>query len=110
MISVFKNTECPSGFEASPSGGCYRFNTGARIFDVARRSCQGYPDGDLVVIDDQDELDYLMGRSADLNNGTWWIGMCIYIKNKIYYIMSADHLHYSITHPICNIFLYVCIY
>ena len=41
---------------------------------MARRSCQGYPDGDLVVIDDQDELDYLLGRSADLNNGTWWIG------------------------------------
>ncbi|XP_071811335.1 uncharacterized protein [Apostichopus japonicus] len=69
------STGCPDGYETSPTGGCYFFFSEGRTYDVARRSCLSDPEGDLAIIDTQEELDYLVGRTAELmNSQNWWIG------------------------------------
>ena len=68
---------CPTNYEAGPTGNCYRF----RILDLGswwstgRRTCDNEADSDLVIIDNQVELDFLMSRTSVINpNMTWWIG------------------------------------
>ena len=81
MILSSSITGCPDGYESSPGGGCYYFFSEGRTYDVARRNCLGDPEGDLVIVDDQDELNYLMTTMSNLNNNeSWWIGEKVHFQ------------------------------
>ncbi|XP_071799733.1 uncharacterized protein [Asterias amurensis] len=67
---------CPSGFEEGPGDhSCYFFYNGTDTWASARGRCRGIEDGDIVIVDDEDELKYLVRRMEEVNPGQmWWIG------------------------------------
>ena len=69
---------CPDNYEEGPNGHCYRFRIledGTRWMR-GRQTCDNVVDSDYVIINDQEELDYLVSRSAEVDpDMTWWIGM-----------------------------------
>nr|XP_054765190.1 uncharacterized protein LOC129271967 [Lytechinus pictus] len=76
-VTLFTD-ECPDNYEEGPNGHCYRF----RILDygstwpTGRRTCDNVEDSDLAVINDPEELAFLVNRSVEINpNMTWWIGL-----------------------------------
>ena len=78
MVHVFLlKASCPDNYEEGPNGHCYRF----RILDEGtrwmrgRQTCDNVDDSDYAIINDQEELDYLVRRSAEVDpDVTWWIG------------------------------------
>ena len=71
-------SSCPDNYEEGPKGGCYRF----RLEDVGtwwtyrRQACVfDVSYSDLLVINDQEEFDFVMNRTAEMStNASWWIG------------------------------------
>ncbi|XP_070564554.1 cubilin-like [Ptychodera flava] len=63
--------ECPEGYEPGYNFGCYKFIGNHTEWKDARDECQKTADSDLVIIEDEDELAYLVDRvGSDLQ----WIG------------------------------------
>ncbi|XP_038048814.1 uncharacterized protein LOC119722655 [Patiria miniata] len=73
--SIFASTEespCPEGFEPGYADNCYKFVKKLVTYEDARADCQRTPGGDLVIINDVSEQQYIQNRSVD---GDWWIGL-----------------------------------
>ncbi|XP_033628985.1 uncharacterized protein LOC117291426 [Asterias rubens] len=72
-VTLSSNTTgfCPGDYEYARNGSCYKFVKKFATWDEARMDCQGVSGGDLVIIDDLLEDEYIMGRIVD---GDWWIG------------------------------------
>ncbi|XP_022112072.1 uncharacterized protein LOC110991164 [Acanthaster planci] len=71
--SVFASTaKCPNEFEPGPADICYKFVKKLVTYEEARDDCQRTPGGDLVIIDNPTEQQYIQNRSVD---GDWWIGL-----------------------------------
>ena len=68
---VSEEVNCPDGFEPGYNGNCYKFVKRLVTYEEARRDCQQTPGGDLVIISDPTEQQYIQNRSVD---GDWWIG------------------------------------
>eukprot|EP00057_Strongylocentrotus_purpuratus_P013986 XP_011668460.1 PREDICTED: uncharacterized protein LOC577309 [Strongylocentrotus purpuratus] len=69
---------CPDSYEESPGGRCYLFRnlTNGEWWPAGRRSCDNTVDGDLVIINDEEELNYIMNRTSEIDpDGKWWIGL-----------------------------------
>lgn len=68
--------ECPDGWEFGPDNEtCYRFVTEPSSWLGARYQCDNYDEGDLVIITDQSEMDYISQRMATAGvNDTFWVG------------------------------------
>lgn len=78
---LFYQTVCPHLYETRQTGSCYYFSTGMTSYQSARGSCLSDPDSDLVIISDQEELDYLLERtSADGDAESRWIGRNIVVE------------------------------
>ena len=75
--SYLNAVDCPEGYEYDPANDtCYKFvSTPTPWFD-ARYDCTDVPDGDLVVINNQIENDFVLDKINSMGgNGTdWWIG------------------------------------
>ena len=55
-------------------------------YQGARGSCLSDPDSDLVIINDQEELDYLLERtSEDGDEESRWIGRNDFLVVELYY-------------------------
>ena len=69
---------CPTNYEEGPNGHCYWFSYGydyGYMWHWGRQDCMAQPDSDLVIIDDEEELAFLMNRTAEINETRdWWIG------------------------------------
>ncbi|XP_072182333.1 scavenger receptor cysteine-rich domain-containing protein DMBT1-like [Diadema setosum] len=66
---------CPEGYEYNPANEtCYKFVTTPTPWFNARYDCDNVADGDLVVINDQAENDYVMNKMRSLQNNSIWIG------------------------------------
>ncbi|XP_070564553.1 cubilin-like [Ptychodera flava] len=65
-------SDCPEDYEAGTGGKCYRFVEEGSSWDDARRECMTDLNGDLVIVNDEAELDFL--RSKMLGS-TFWIGL-----------------------------------
>lgn len=64
-------------------------------YESARGNCLNYPSGDLVIIDDQEELEYLLEMtSEDENEESMWIGIALmYLSVQaliMYYTASSE--------------------
>ena len=69
---------CPDGYEQVGADSCYKFVSTPATWDDARYDCLGDdPDGELVVINDAAENDYIKGRIAGRAE-EWWIGRSNY--------------------------------
>ena len=66
---------CPDGFEPGHNDICYKFGRQMATFEEARADCQRAPGGDLAVIEDDAEKNYILNKTA---GGDWWIGKCEY--------------------------------
>ncbi|XP_041474924.1 uncharacterized protein LOC121423607 [Lytechinus variegatus] len=69
---------CPVDFEESPGGRCYHFRvpTNGEWWTAGRRSCDDTEDGDLVIINNEEEWNFIMNRTAEIDpDGKWWIGL-----------------------------------
>ena len=70
MLTVY----CPDGYEVGNDGKtCYKFSLAPASWEDARDECYGVSDGDLLVINDQAEFDYIAAKSANIS-GDWWVG------------------------------------
>ncbi|XP_077981826.1 cubilin-like [Glandiceps talaboti] len=63
--------QCPSGYEPGHNDRCYKFVTDPLPWEEARDDCKETSDGDLVIIDDESEMNYLIG---EIGNNKYWIG------------------------------------
>nr|XP_054765192.1 uncharacterized protein LOC129271969 [Lytechinus pictus] len=69
---------CPVDFEESPGGRCYQFRvpTYGEWWTAGRRSCDNTEDGDLVIINNEEEWNFIMNRTSEIDpDGKWWIGL-----------------------------------
>ena len=62
---------CPEGYVAGLDYGCYKYVYPPKTWAEARADCQSTQDGDLVVIQTEEELGYIMNTTL---GGDWWIG------------------------------------
>ncbi|PIK59577.1 hypothetical protein BSL78_03495 [Apostichopus japonicus] len=51
---------------------CYKLGFHAMSWDNARADCQSSPGGELMVINDDDEYDFIVGAAGDIE---WWMGL-----------------------------------
>ncbi|XP_071500574.1 uncharacterized protein [Diadema antillarum] len=70
---------CPANYELGPNGHCYWFyeSTYGDMWHYARRDCVQDTDSDLLNIDDEEELEYILTRTSTMNTSStrdWWIG------------------------------------
>ncbi len=63
---------CPEGYDFGYDYGCYRFVTSRpRTWLEARQDCQSVEDGDLLIVETVEEVQFLLNLNA---TGDWWIG------------------------------------
>ena len=69
---------CPTDYEEGPNSRCYRFRILSDYgswWPTGRRTCDNEEHSDLAIINDHEELTFLLTRSAEIDpNMTWWIG------------------------------------
>ncbi|XP_022102814.1 uncharacterized protein LOC110985794 isoform X3 [Acanthaster planci] len=70
---------CPVGYETGYNEQCYFILEGGSenytSWQVTREICrQGDVNSDLLMINNNDELQYIKGRIASLTSDVWWIG------------------------------------
>ena len=66
---------CPDGFEQGPNDGCYYFSRGDTYWLSARGGCQSVTDTDLLILDNEEEVNYIQNRTAEIDPAAkWWIG------------------------------------
>ncbi|XP_077981827.1 cubilin-like [Glandiceps talaboti] len=70
-FDISYEVECPDDYEFGHGGHCYKFVPTNSTWDDARDDCQQQVDGELVVIETEDELDYIRGNMFD---SVFWIG------------------------------------
>ncbi|XP_077864847.1 cubilin-like [Saccoglossus kowalevskii] len=70
----YTSSDCPEGYEPGYNHGCYKFVEDPEDWDEARQDCESTEDGDLVITDSEDELDYVMRELVKRNMATTWIG------------------------------------
>ncbi|XP_033117509.1 uncharacterized protein LOC117117344 [Anneissia japonica] len=76
VVKTSKAPDCPDGYIVGPNDHCYRFSLYENVWDSSRGNCQRAVDGDYVIINDQEELAYLVSEINNRNeNYTWWIGL-----------------------------------
>lgn len=78
-FSCLDSVPCPADYEEGPNGHCYWFavTTYGYMWYWGRQDCSEEPDSDLVIINDEEELDFLRNRTAELaEDRDWWIGEC----------------------------------
>lgn len=63
---------CPEGYEIGYNYGCYRFVTDSKDWDDARMDCMSTPNGDLAVVDTQDEMNFFIEKG--FGGYDWWVG------------------------------------
>nr|XP_054752325.1 uncharacterized protein LOC129257911 [Lytechinus pictus] len=74
LIETFdESTICPDGFELGYNFGCYRFVTEPKDWDAARMDCMNTTNGDLAVVDTQDEMDFFIEKG--FGGFDWWVGL-----------------------------------
>ncbi|XP_072173176.1 uncharacterized protein [Diadema setosum] len=69
---------CPAYYDIGTNGRCYRFfaNTYGDMWTEGRDDCDDTVDSDLVVIDDEMELEYILNRTRAMDSARdWWIGL-----------------------------------
>ena len=62
---------CPEGYEVGLDYRCYKYVASPKSWQEARADCQSTTDGDLVVIQTEEEHEYIMNTTL---GGDWWIG------------------------------------
>ncbi|XP_072041404.1 uncharacterized protein [Amphiura filiformis] len=66
---------CPDGFERGPNDRCYYFSRGSTYWLSARGGCQSVTDTDLLILDNEEEAEYIRNRTAQIDpDAKWWIG------------------------------------
>ena len=86
---------CPSGYEEGPKGHCYRFREHDTGFwwVSGRRGCDDVEHSDLLVISDQEEWQFVMNRTAEINpNISWWIGN-VFVPFSSLFLQAFDALY-----------------
>ncbi|XP_071490718.1 uncharacterized protein [Diadema antillarum] len=73
VLTFNESTICPPGYELGYDYGCYRFVTEARNWDDARQECMTAPNGDLAIVDTEDEMNYFVEHG--FGGYDWWIGL-----------------------------------
>eukprot|EP00057_Strongylocentrotus_purpuratus_P031477 XP_784754.3 PREDICTED: uncharacterized protein LOC579551 isoform X1 [Strongylocentrotus purpuratus] len=68
-----ESTICPEGYEIGYNYGCYRFVTDSKDWDEARMDCMSTPNGDLAVVDTQDEMNFFIEKG--FGGYDWWVGL-----------------------------------
>ena len=71
LIFFVEQGLCEDGWEPGLDYKCYKFVTQRKTWDEARADCESTTDGDLVIIETQEEHSYLVNRTL---GGDWWIG------------------------------------
>nr|XP_054765191.1 CD209 antigen-like protein D [Lytechinus pictus] len=70
---------CPANYEEGPNGHCYWFSVTpyGYMWYWGRQDCAEETDSDLVIVSDEEELDFLRSRVAELSGDDrdWWIGL-----------------------------------
>lgn len=110
---MFSSTVCPFLYQTRESGSCYYFSNGMTSYESARGFCLNYPEGDLVIIDDQGELEYLLEMtSEDENEESRWIGTALTslsVQAMILYY-NVSFVAVIVTHHVVFFCLSVCIH
>ena len=101
-MSTASTTKCPSGFVFSPNRKCYGFTPSTlKSWNDARTYCKTIsPDYDLVVVDDENEnqflekhIDFLRKTMTDDNEKQFWIGLYRNGTNPSYdWVDSSDFI------------------
>ncbi|XP_071822362.1 uncharacterized protein [Apostichopus japonicus] len=63
---------CPQDYARLYMNTCYKLGFDAMSWDNARADCQSSPGGELMVINDDDEYDFIVGAAGDIE---WWMGL-----------------------------------
>ncbi|XP_077864849.1 cubilin-like [Saccoglossus kowalevskii] len=68
---TYNSFNCPEGYTVGYNYGCYKFVEDPEDWDEARQDCESTEDGDLVIIDNEDELEFV--RDA-MDISDFWVG------------------------------------
>ncbi|XP_077864846.1 cubilin-like [Saccoglossus kowalevskii] len=71
-FNITYEAECPIGYESGHSGRCYRYVYDPLPWDDARHECLLTTNGDLVILETEDEYQYVLQR---MNQTDFWIGL-----------------------------------
>lgn len=64
---------CPDDYIVGYDYGCYQFNSEHMTWEAARAHCRQAVDGDLAIIDEEAEMNFLLENQL-LEQYDWWIG------------------------------------
>lgn len=85
IISVFVSNfssnldtdPCPDDYTLAPNGRCYLFvqSSLGSFWHYSRETCWAQKDSDLAIINDQEELDFIVQQIAAIGDSkNWWLG------------------------------------
>lgn len=86
MLFIFGSDLCEPGWVVGYNYGCYKIVTDLVTWDEARSDCASITDGDLVVMETEEEFNFLRDLLVE---GDYWIGRNSHRSTCIFFVLGV---------------------